>query len=124
MTLVDEGKSDYQIVLPDEPTLVQETAAKELQSYLQRATGAELPIVAASDVAGVDDAKLLILGPGALSQQTPGIVYVPYDYGMSYQPNEDEVMEERMSGLFEVLSGEISEGVGGYIITNVQIKNV
>ena len=57
-------------------------------------------------------------------QQTPGIVYVPYDYGMSYLPNEDEVMEERMSGLFEVLSGEISEGVGGYIITNVQIKNV
>ncbi|MBQ9811674.1 MAG: DUF4838 domain-containing protein [Thermoguttaceae bacterium] len=73
LTLVDEGKSDYQIVLPDEPTLVQQTAAKELQSYLQRATGAELPIVAASDVAGVDDAKLLILGPGVLSQRTPGI---------------------------------------------------
>ena len=76
LTLVDEGKSDYQIVLPDEPTLVQQTAAKELQSYLQRATGAELPIVAASDVAGVDDAKLLSLGPGALSQRTPRIVTV------------------------------------------------
>ncbi len=73
LTVVDAGKSDYKIVLPDEPTLVQQTAAAELRTYLRRATGAELPIVGASEIASVDDEKLLILGPGALSERTLGI---------------------------------------------------
>ena len=73
LTLVNAGKSEYKIALPDEPTLVQQTAASDLQTYLQRATDAKLPIVSASDVASVDGEKLLILGPGALSQRTLGV---------------------------------------------------
>lgn len=43
-SLVREGKSDYCIVLPAEPTVVETTAARELQEYLTQVTGATLAI--------------------------------------------------------------------------------
>jgi hypothetical protein len=56
-------------------------------------------------------------------QRVPSIIYVPYDYGQSYLPNETEVMEERMDGIRALVSGDIAEGAAGYIITNVSLKN-
>ncbi len=55
-------------------------------------------------------------------QRVPSIVYVPDDYGMSYLPNDDEVMEQRLSGIRELISGEITEGAAGYIFTNVSLN--
>ena len=63
--LADGGVTDYAIVLPDEPTAVQTTAAGELASFLNRVTGAEFPILSERDVQ--DKEKLLVIGPGALS---------------------------------------------------------
>lgn len=56
-------------------------------------------------------------------QRVPEIIYVPYIYGISYLPNEKWLMEDRMTGIKALVSGEITEGVAGYIITNVSLKN-
>ena len=56
--LVTEGKSDYTIVLPDTPTPVEKTAASELQTYLEKATGARLPI--ASEKEATSEKKILL----------------------------------------------------------------
>lgn len=55
-------------------------------------------------------------------EHVPAILYVPYAFGQSYLPNEDWVMEERMDGIRELVSGEITEGAAGYIITGVSVK--
>ncbi len=44
VALAAGGSSEYVIVLPEKPTPVEESAGRELQTYLQRITGAELPI--------------------------------------------------------------------------------
>ena len=44
LTLVADGKSPYIIVLPDQATVVEQTAARELQVFLEQVTGVNLPI--------------------------------------------------------------------------------
>ena len=56
-------------------------------------------------------------------ERIPEIIYVPYVYGQSYLPNEDEVMENRMAGIRELVSGDFTEGVAGWIITGVAIND-
>ncbi len=58
LTLVDQGRSDYTIVLPEKPTPVEKTAASELQTYLEKATGARLPIASEKEAAG--EKKILV----------------------------------------------------------------
>jgi Domain of unknown function (DUF4838)/Glycosyl hydrolase family 67 N-terminus len=58
LVLVDSGKSDYSIVLPEKPTPVEKTAATELQSYTEKSTGVKLPIVSEKNVTG--DHRILI----------------------------------------------------------------
>ena len=55
-------------------------------------------------------------------EHVPTIIYVPYVYGQSYLPNENDVMEERMAGIQALVSGDIAEGAAGYIITNVSLN--
>ena len=43
--IVSEGEARAQIVTPPEPTYLEQFAASELQSYLKRISGAELPVV-------------------------------------------------------------------------------
>ena len=45
ITLVDNGRSDYQIVIPNKRPPVTDYAAKELQHFLREISGAEMPIV-------------------------------------------------------------------------------
>ncbi len=45
LPLAHQGQSDYVIVLPDQATPVEQTAARELREHLAGVTGAELPIV-------------------------------------------------------------------------------
>ena len=49
LEIVSGGQSAFTIVVPDEPTPTAQMAARELQSYLNRITGAELPLVAEAD---------------------------------------------------------------------------
>ena len=52
MELVTNGTSSYTIVLPEKPTAVEETAAKELQNYLKKISGALLPVVRTPEFKG------------------------------------------------------------------------
>ena len=45
ITLVENGKSDYVIVLPEEPQEYEMKAALELQYYLKQMTGVEIPVM-------------------------------------------------------------------------------
>ena len=67
--LVENGRSDYAIVLPQSAILPEETAAKELQSMLKRISGAELPIVRDETYAG----KAILLGRSDRTAQLLGV---------------------------------------------------
>ncbi len=60
LEIVSGGQSAFTIVMPDEPTPTAQMAAQELQSYLQRVTGAELPLVAEADA---PDGACIYVGP-------------------------------------------------------------
>ena len=45
LTLSKDGKTEYVIVLPAEPTAIEQTAAKELKEHLDAVTGADFRIV-------------------------------------------------------------------------------
>ncbi len=55
--------TDYQIVLPDNPSLVQKTAAEELATYLNKITGAHFPIQNESEVEIGPQQCRLMIGP-------------------------------------------------------------
>lgn len=42
--LVEEGKSDYSIIIPPDAVISEKTAAVELQGYLQKMTGVKIPL--------------------------------------------------------------------------------
>ncbi|TVS19135.1 MAG: DUF4838 domain-containing protein [Planctomycetaceae bacterium] len=67
LVLVDQGKSDYVICLPTEPTPVQRTAAAELQEHLAMVTGVTLPIRSENDID--DQQKSIIVGDAARLKQ-------------------------------------------------------
>ena len=68
LTLADAGTSGYTIVLPENPTPVQTTAANELAGTLKEISGARLPIVSESAVTADPSQKLLVIGPSAASR--------------------------------------------------------
>lgn len=45
LEIVRDGKSDYVIVVPQSPTMIEQRAAKELNEYLRRMAGVVLPVV-------------------------------------------------------------------------------
>lgn len=58
IALVEGGKASCQIVLPDSPSPVQQTAAAELQKYFAQISGVTLPIVSETESAkGVKDSN-------------------------------------------------------------------
>ncbi|MBQ3333878.1 MAG: DUF4838 domain-containing protein, partial [Thermoguttaceae bacterium] len=66
LRLAGDGVSDYKVVLPENPSAVQRTAAEELASFLGQVTGAVFPIISEAEAKGKD--KLLVIGPGELSK--------------------------------------------------------
>ena len=71
LRLTSNGATDYTIVLPETPTVVQQTAAAELASFLNQVTGADFPVLSESRVEqeAKDKKKLLVIGPGELSKK-------------------------------------------------------
>ncbi len=63
--LAIDGRTDYRIAVPDEPTVEVRSAAQELAHFLKEVTGAEFQIVKASE-AKTD--RLIVVGRGASSQ--------------------------------------------------------
>lgn len=58
LTLVKKGKSSYSIVMPQQPTAVEIQAARVLQDYLFRISGAELPV--RSDSGTIEPLEILV----------------------------------------------------------------
>ena len=50
LQIARDGKSQYVIATPDSPSLVEKTAAKELQTHLQKITGTKLDVVTEKSV--------------------------------------------------------------------------
>ncbi len=63
MTLAADGKTEYVISVAADAIAPEKTAATELQTYLQQATGADFPIVDEAQAAG--PAKRIVVGPSA-----------------------------------------------------------
>ena len=68
--LVDNGKSDYKIVLPDEPTYDEEMAAWEVEALFEEATSIKLSTVSESEVSYSDTAKWIVLGDTKYTENT------------------------------------------------------
>lgn len=62
LTLVQNGKSQYVIALAGDAIPAEQTAAKELQNYLEQVTGARLPIKPENEVA--ENAPQILVGSG------------------------------------------------------------
>lgn len=67
LTLTRDGRTDYAIVLPNEPTPVERTAARELREHLAEATGAVLPVVGEGESPG--GKPRIVVGHGALTRR-------------------------------------------------------
>ena len=71
-TLAKDGVSDYVIVLADQATGPERTAAAELQQHLKAVTGATLPVL--EEKATGSGAKRIVVGvPGALTTVLPNL---------------------------------------------------
>ncbi len=63
--IVENGMSEYQIVLPEESKVNEYTAAQELQTFLKKSSGAELPIVTDGEVSS--DMPVISIGETTLA---------------------------------------------------------
>ena len=63
----DSSRPPRAIVLPDQPSDVQKTAASELASFLNQVTGAEFPTISETDAD--EQAVKFVIGPGELSKK-------------------------------------------------------
>ncbi|MBR2693805.1 MAG: DUF4838 domain-containing protein [Thermoguttaceae bacterium] len=83
LTLTQDGKTDYAVVLPENAAPVQVSAANELADTLREISGVAFPIKKESEVAAGPDAKLLVIGPSETSKSLLGDAVdeaaVPYD---------------------------------------------
>jgi len=67
LALSREGKSDYVIVVPNEATPVEQTAARELREHVARVTGAAFPVVCEAETP--QDAPRILVGDGAATRK-------------------------------------------------------
>lgn len=61
LLLVQDGRSEYRIVLPAQPSVTEKKAAEELQSFIRQISGATLPLVADTQPAVK---KEIVIGAG------------------------------------------------------------
>ncbi len=78
--LVDDGKSEYKIVLPNEPSEAEETASWELEALFAEATSITLETVYESEITYSDTAKLILLGNTQYAEIADvDVDAIPYD---------------------------------------------
>jgi hypothetical protein len=70
LTLAEKGQTSYSIVLGENASEVEKTAAKELQYYLQAVTGAKFPISPSSDLSGT---KIFVGSSNAVREMMPEV---------------------------------------------------
>lgn len=67
--IIKDSKSDYKIVIADEPRGYEAYAAEELSTFIVQSTSITLPIVKESEVVVNESSKLIILGETELTEQ-------------------------------------------------------
>ncbi len=67
MVIVDNGVSDYYIVTSENPDKCINTAAKELQTYIRKSSGAELEIITESKLS--ENSKAILIGETELEKE-------------------------------------------------------
>lgn len=73
LTLTENGKTDYTILIPDDATPVQVSAAKELSDTLQQISAVPFPVKRESEIDAIGpEQKLLVIGPSAASKTLLG----------------------------------------------------
>lgn len=70
LILSRDGKSDYVIVISNQATPVEQTAARELHEHLEKVTGAALPVV--SEAGSPADKPRIVLGDGVVTREMLG----------------------------------------------------
>ena len=80
LVLSKDGKTEYVIVLPAEPTAVEQTAAKELKEHLDSVTGADFAVISESD-AKTSQPQILVGNSKRVKELLPkiDITKIPYD---------------------------------------------
>src|SRR4051794_36683172 len=68
ITLTHDGKSDYVIAIANNAGLAERTAANNLADYIQKATGAKLPVVNESDIA-IEEVHYISVGRTKLAEK-------------------------------------------------------
>ncbi len=61
-SLVENGKSDYKIVVPNAPKEYETEAANDIQEYFEQATGVLLDIISEADASFSENSKLIVIG--------------------------------------------------------------
>lgn len=103
LTLVQEGTSEYVIVLDPEAIPAEQHAAKELRRYVERSTGARLPIVERAQ-----GRRAIFVGPGGdLGRFAPDLKVA--DFG-----SEEFVLETRNGNLIILGGGSRGTMYGVY----------
>ncbi|MBR3620887.1 MAG: hypothetical protein IKN56_05215, partial [Clostridia bacterium] len=59
MKIVEGGYSEFDIIIPDDCSACINTASSELQDYIERISGASMPIVSESNAEGFDNSIIL-----------------------------------------------------------------
>ncbi len=67
--IIKDSKSDYKIVIADEPRGYEAYAAEELSTFIAQSSSITLPIVKESEVIVNESSKLIILGETELTEQ-------------------------------------------------------
>ena len=81
--IVENGASDYSIVIPAKPSEVESTAASELKTYLQKITGVNLPIVNDNMVRYTKESQIFSIGETSMIdtlRNTSGSGFDTIDY--------------------------------------------
>ena len=90
--LVENGKSEYKMVLPDEAREGEDWASWELEELFYEATSITLPTVYESEITYSEDAKLIVLGDTAYTEET--------DVNVSLIPQDGFVLKTVGSNIF------------------------
>ena len=78
VVIAENGATEYAVLLPDDASEVQKTAAEELRSYLRQIADVDTRVIteseatAAGRLATLETASLFVIGPSATSQRALG----------------------------------------------------
>ncbi|MBQ9756239.1 MAG: DUF4838 domain-containing protein [Clostridia bacterium] len=68
--LIKDGKTDYKILLPEEPVDYEVLAADTINEFVEKSTGAKFPIVYSNEYKTADQGKFISIGTTSIMRKT------------------------------------------------------